>query len=123
MSALMKKHLTDGVKIQVEGKKTRIFILPKIEADGLIQMLSKYELKDSVPWRESLSKTMKKYSEGGAMLKSERLLAELTQVDLAKKIKVPQHVISELENGKRPIGKVMAARFAKVFKTDYRLFL
>ena len=47
----------------------------------------------------------------------------MTQVELAKKIKTDQRNISAMENGKRPIGKEMAKRLAKVFKTDYQVFL
>jgi plasmid maintenance system antidote protein VapI len=31
--------------------------------------------------------------------------------------------ISEMERGKRPIGKDMAKRLAKVFKVNYKVFL
>ena len=119
----MKKLHTDGVKIQVGDTRPRVFIMPKNEAKGLMQMLQKYEIKDSVDWRESFDGILKKYSEGGAVVKAERTMAKMTQVELAKKLGTPQHVISEMENGKRPIGKKMATRLAKVFKTDYRMFL
>ncbi len=123
MSEPMKKPHTEGVKIQVGDKKPRIFILPRDEAKGLMQMLRKYEIEDSVQWRESLSDILEKHSEAGATLKAERSMSNMTQVELASKLGVPQHVISEMENGKRPIGKKMANRLAKVFKTDYRMFL
>jgi hypothetical protein len=34
-----------------------------------------------------------------------------------------QRHISEMENGKRPIGKAMAKRFAEVLNVDYRVML
>ena len=123
MSEAMKKPRTNGVKIKIGDKKPRLFVVPKDEAKGLMQMLQKYEIKDSVDWRKSLSDVIENHSEGGAILKAERSIASLTQVALAKKLGVPQHVISEMENGKRPIGKKMATRLSKVFKSDYRLFL
>lgn len=47
----------------------------------------------------------------------------LTQIELAKLLGVAQYNISKMERGKRPIGKDMAKRMAKLFKTDYRMFL
>lgn len=123
MSVPMKKHPIKGIKVQIGNKKQRLFILPSDEAKGLIQMLHKYEVQDSIDWRLSLNDILDKYSEGGGALKGERLLLEMTQVELAKKLHVPQHVVSEMENGKRPIGKKMAMRLAKILKTDYRIFL
>jgi plasmid maintenance system antidote protein VapI len=48
---------------------------------------------------------------------------ELTQKELADRLGVRQHHLSEMENGKRAIGKVVAKRLAKVLNCDYRVFL
>ncbi len=77
----------------------------------------------SLPWREVFKEELKKYGEPGLMLRGSRYKAELTQKELAEAIGVSQNHISEMENGKRSIGKMMALRFAKFFKTDYRKFL
>lgn len=47
----------------------------------------------------------------------------LTQKELGNMIGVAQYHISRMERGIRPIGKNIAKRLAKFFKTDYRLFL
>ena len=47
----------------------------------------------------------------------------LTQKDLAHLVRVSQAHISAKEHAKRPIGKDMARRLAKVLKADYRVFL
>lgn len=47
----------------------------------------------------------------------------LTQKQLGEMIDVKQSNISQMERGLRPIGKNIAQRLAKVFETDYRLFL
>ena len=75
------------------------------------------------PWREAVKDDIDKYSEGGLMLKGARHKAELTQKQLAEEIGISQHHISEMENGKRPIGKEMAKRFANFLQIDYRIFL
>jgi ribosome-binding protein aMBF1 (putative translation factor) len=77
----------------------------------------------SIPWRESLKEHLDKYSEGGVLLRAHRNDAGLTQEKLGNKLKISQNHISEMENGKRPIGKEMAKRFSKFFKADYRMFL
>lgn len=77
----------------------------------------------SIPWREALKEHLDKYSEGGVLLRAHRNDAGLTQEELGDKLNISQNHISEMENGKRPIGKEMAKRFSKFFKVDYRLFL
>jgi addiction module HigA family antidote len=57
------------------------------------------------------------------MLRGNRHQMELTQKELADALEVSQNHISEMENGKRPIGKQMALRLGRFFKTDYRKFL
>jgi plasmid maintenance system antidote protein VapI len=47
----------------------------------------------------------------------------LSQKSLGELIGIAQTNISQMELGKRPIGKALAKRFANFFKTDYRLFL
>jgi DNA-binding XRE family transcriptional regulator len=59
----------------------------------------------------------------GSVIRGLRYREELTQKQLAEKIGVKRHHISEMENGKRPIGKEMAKRLAKVLHTDYKVFL
>lgn len=76
-----------------------------------------------IPWRESFNDLIEKHSESGLALRGSRHKENVSQKELAKAIGISQHHISEMENGKRPIGKEMAKRFAAFFKTDYRIFL
>ena len=59
----------------------------------------------------------------GDTLKGARLMHELTQSKLAAMIGVKASHISEMEKGKRPIGKEMAKRQAKALRTSYQVFL
>ena len=79
--------------------------------------------ESATPWREVFKEEISKYGEAALMLRGSRHKAELTQKELADALGIGQNHISEMENGKRPIGKVMALRFAKFFNTDYRKFL
>ncbi|MDD5343815.1 MAG: helix-turn-helix transcriptional regulator [Smithella sp.] len=59
----------------------------------------------------------------GDRLDAERFKHSMTQAQLAELTGIAQHQISEIENGKRSIGKSRAKKFAEAFKVDYRLFL
>jgi plasmid maintenance system antidote protein VapI len=59
----------------------------------------------------------------GSAIRGLRLREGLTQEQLAYLLGVKRSNLSEMENGKRPIGKNMAKRLAKVLKTDYKVFL
>lgn len=80
------------------------------------------DVSDSVPWREVYSE----YSDEqlpGVCLAGSRYKEGLTQKQLAEMIGVPQSNISEMECGKRTIGKKMAKRLAKALKVGYKIFL
>ena len=59
----------------------------------------------------------------GSAIRGLRLREGLTQEQLAHLLGVKRPNLSEMENGKRPIGKNMAKRLAQVLKTDYKIFL
>ena len=63
------------------------------------------------------------YTLPGASLRGARRKEGISQTALAAKLKIPPSNISEMESGKRPIGKKMARRLSKVLKIDYRVFL
>lgn len=48
---------------------------------------------------------------------------EWTQQELAEKLGTTQNCISDMESGKRPISKSMAARLGKIFDISYKVFL
>jgi len=72
----------------------------------------------SVPWSEVFPGF-----DGGLALRGARKREDLTQKQLAGLLGISQTHISEMEHGKRPIGKEMARRLASVLKVDYRVFL
>ena len=59
----------------------------------------------------------------GVYLAGARHREGLTQHQLAGRCGLPQRHISEMENGKRPIGKENAKRLAAALHVDYRVFL
>lgn len=59
----------------------------------------------------------------GVSLRGLRHREDLTQAKLAELTGIPQRHISEMEHGKRGIGKETARKLAAVLNTDYRAFL
>ena len=60
----------------------------------------------------------------GKALRIYRENAGLTQAALGERMGgIPRQHISNMENGKRPIGKENAKRLAAALHTDYRVFL
>jgi len=57
-------------------------------------------------------------------LRAYRTRENLTQKQLAALTGIPQHHISEMENGKRPIGKERARKLAEALNVgDWRVFV
>jgi len=88
-----------------------------LDLTGIEYSISK-ENEKPVSWEEAFPE----YGPGDT-LKGARLMEGLTQAQLADKIDIKPHHVSEMENGKRPIGKEMAKRFAKALHTGYKVFL
>jgi len=77
---------------------------------------------NAAPWRDAYPE----YSEeelAGKALHGVRCREGLTQVQLSELIGIPQRHISEMENGKRPIGKEIAKRLGKALNISYKVFL
>lgn len=75
----------------------------------------------SIPWREAFKEF--EGNEPGISLAGARGKEALTQVQLSEITGIPQRHISEMERGKRPIGKRNARLFSKALHIDYRVFL
>ena len=107
------------VALKIEGDLAKVEqAIDTLKKVGLeVEMLETEE--EFVPWREAFPGV----NIPVVCLKEMRLLAELTQQQLSELTGVPQRHISEMENGKRPIGKENAKKFAKALKTNYQMFL
>ena len=79
--------------------------------------------RKNIPWREVAKANIKKYTEAGLAVRGGRYKAGLTQAELAKKLGILPHHVSEMEYGKRPISKKMAHKLAEVFDVNYKVFL
>lgn len=78
---------------------------------------------DQTPWREVMKDEIAKYGESGLAIRGARSRDGMSQKELAEKLEIAQYNLSKMENGERPIGKNMAMKLAKIFNSDYRIFL
>lgn len=72
---------------------------------------------------EMIGKLCNNLPEWAVVLRGLRHREGLTQVSMGELLGIPQGNISQMERGKRPIGKQIAKRLADLFHTDYHLFL
>jgi DNA-binding XRE family transcriptional regulator len=80
---------------------------------------------DDIPMSadEAIKKICGDRPEWAVALRGLRYREGLTQKALGDLLGIEQTNISKMEQGCRPIGKTVAKRIAKIFKSDYRIFL
>ena len=78
-------------------------------------------IEDTVDYRDAFPELVGK--EQQTAVRAYRVREGLTQDQLAKLTGIPRRHISDMENGRRPIGKENAKKLAQVLRTDYRMFL
>jgi len=120
MSAPMKMPRTSQVAISISNER---FMVPGPRAAAILELVREYQVEENVPADEVLRDVYKKYGKTGSVIRGFRAREDMTQIELARKLDVTQGDLSKMENGKRPVGKEMARRLAKVFSTDYRVFI
>ena len=122
MSAHMKMRPTE-IQIKSGDKVFNFTDVPASKLKPILISLKEYS-DEALPWREVASSRIKASGgESAYMVRTSREMAGMTQTELAKLLKMPQANISQIETGKRPVGKALAKKLAKVFKVDYRVFL
>lgn len=115
MPVPMRKHLTDCIELRVIG--------PSANRDKAMEALKPFGfVEESIPWRECFPEVTDENLPGIA-LAGARVKEGITQRRLAQLAGIPQRHISEMENGKRTIGKERAKKLAEVLKVNYKVFL
>jgi hypothetical protein len=117
MQAHTRKHPTETAELRFIGPIVNI-----ARAIESLKPLGFVDTSDSVPWREAYPE----YSDEdlpGVCLRGSRYREDLTQKQLSELTGIPQRHISEMENGKRSIGKEMAKRLGKALNIGYKVFL
>ncbi len=89
--------------------------------------LDRYADLDRVPAKVVHADVKRKhgayYQTPGYYLSAYRHRADLTQARLAGKVGIHQHHISEMEHNRRPMGKAVARKLAKILNCEYQRFL
>jgi DNA-binding XRE family transcriptional regulator len=125
MQAHTRRHHTDGEKNQSKyihfNDGGHSYCIPKEIAE------KKYRVNDdeekTISSDSLFKEHIEKYTAAGALLKGLRARENLNQHEFSKLIDVTQANLSKMENGKRPIGKIIAKRLEEVFHVNYRYFL
>lgn len=121
MQAPTKKHRTEGKLVPLH------FLVHPANVERIRHYVSSVEPDEqnegSITAEEFFSKHFGDRPEWAVILHGARIREGLTQVQLAQLTGIPQRHISEMENGKRAIGKERARVLAKALNTDYRGFL
>jgi DNA-binding XRE family transcriptional regulator len=87
---------------------------------AITRYVEQLEMSESIPWREVAGQ---RGSIPSSILRGARSKAEITQTRLSELAGIPQRHISEMEQGKRVIGKETAKKLAAALELDYRVFL
>ncbi len=119
MPVLTKKRPTKEVELHFTGPAGKK--AAAINALNKLGFIPAHNTKSIRSWRDSFPELHG--NETGVYLSGARHREGMTQRVLADKSGIPQRHISEMENGKRPIGKKNAKALAKVLNADYRVFL
>ena len=83
----------------------------------------KHEEERSISAEDMIKKIRRNRPEWAIALRGYRYREDLTQADLGELLGIDQSNISKMERGIRAIGKSIAKKLAKLFKTDYHNFL
>lgn len=105
---------------------SKLFPIPQEQKDHFLHIAKRYhfqEMESPVSAMEALGEFVEMEKLPGITLRVHRENANLTQKDLAEKLGVKQHHISEMEHSKRPVGKELAKKIAAVLHTGYREYL
>lgn len=87
------------------------------------EIAERFQVEPEIEKLDVFADINKKYTRAGALLRGIRIRENLTQVQMAKKLLLTQSDISQIENGKRSVGKIIARRIEAEFDIDYHEFL
>ncbi|MFH2046072.1 MAG: helix-turn-helix transcriptional regulator [Pseudomonadota bacterium] len=111
-----KKRRTKSIVLTFSGP-----VSEKDKAVKLMKSIGYKDASDTIPWRDAFPEF--KDNSPGVALSGARHKEGLTQGQLSELTGIPQRHISEMENGKRVIGRKNARLFGDALKIDYRVLM
>lgn len=117
--------MLEPMRKPITGKYSEICIRVPVEnVAGILKLLKSSGHDLEISERELIpADEVFPDSHPGKILRGLRTREDLTQAQLAEKIGVRPHHVSEMEHGKRVIGKAMAKKLATVLNTSYKILL
>lgn len=126
----MRERHTDSheslcVILKTPNSKKVSYSIPLSRLEEVEAFLEKQCEDDDSPvaWEVLAKERIEKYKKSGLVLRGMRYREDLSQKKLAEKSGVTQNEISNIENGKRTVGKKIAEKLANALNFDYRLLL
>ncbi|QXE90183.1 helix-turn-helix domain-containing protein [Geomonas subterranea] len=124
MRALTNKPRTEKqIEARFEGSYAEMVKLRRMAQTLRVKDLTEWALEEKEVYSPEEISPELTWNGGGVAIRGARGKEGLTQRQLAELTGIAQHHISEMENGKRPIGKETARRLADALNIDYRVFL
>ena len=124
MQALTKKRPTENqVEVRFKGSYANMVKLRRMARALKVNDVTEWGLEEKELYDPEEVSPELAWNSGGVSIRGGRSKEGLTQKQLADMIGISQHHISEMENGKRPIGKETARKLATALNVDYRVFL
>jgi DNA-binding XRE family transcriptional regulator len=124
MPGLTKKRRTENeVEIRFRGTRADVVKLRRMAQALKVTDVTEWDLEEKELYDPEEVSPELAWNSGGISIRGGRGKEALTQKRLSELTAIAQHHISEMENGKRPIGKETAKKLAKALKIDYRVFL
>lgn len=124
MQAHTKKRPTEKqLEVRFRGTPANLIKLRRLAQSLKVKDISEWELEEKDFYTIDEVFPEMAWNSGGVCIRGGRGKEGLTQKQLAEMIGVAQHHISEMEHGKRPIGKETAKKLAVALNVDYRVFL
>lgn len=105
------------------------FNLPAKEAKTLLSLVKIIDkahssaMSENVKWSDVYKENFTNRPEWAVCLRAARFKNSLSQKGLSKKSGIPITTISKYENGERKISMAQAKKLARIFKTNYKVFL
>ena len=124
MQALTKKLPTENqVEVRFRGSYVNMVKLRRMAQALKINDVTEWGLEEKEFYSPEEVSPELAWNSGGVCVRGGRGKEGLTQKQLAELTGISQHHLSEMENGKRPIGKETARKLAAALNVDYRVFL
>ncbi len=124
MQTLTKKRPTENqVEVRFKSSYANMVKLRRMARALKVNDVSEWGLEEKELYDPEEVSPELSWNSGGVSIRGGRGKEGLTQKQLADMIGISQHHISEMENGKRPIGKETARKLATALNVDYRVFL